>query len=206
MNIAKSKSKRKRLNEALVEHGLNEDNHLIYLGNFQFILNGVLGTDISYSEYCSEMESVANLVIDICEYQTVRVMSHFSQSDHLGAYESDVYNLVKIKVKKSKNKSGKFPEQRMPNESEERKVDNFRYVIEIGTLSASAMLTPYGFIIDKPEYGGRLNQIDRSNLDEFLTRNLLPNTSVDNSLTLFNPNSGESSSIFVSVFNINSLP
>tara|TARA_E500000331_G_scaffold206475_2_gene198034 strand:- start:224 stop:2284 length:2061 start_codon:yes stop_codon:yes gene_type:complete len=180
MNIAKSKSKRKRLNEALVEHGLNEDNHLIYLGNFQFILNGVLGTDISYSEYCSEMESVANLVIDICEYQTVRVMSHFSQSDHLGAYESDVYNLVKIKVKKSKNKSGKFPEQRMPNESEERKVDNFRYVIEIGTLSASAMLTPYGFIIDKPEYGGRLNQIDRSNLDEFLTRNLLPNTSVDN--------------------------
>ena len=53
------------------------------------------------------MESVANLVIDICEYQTVRVMSHFSQSDHLAAYESDVYNLVKIKVKKSKKKGPK---------------------------------------------------------------------------------------------------
>jgi hypothetical protein len=154
--------------------------NLIYSANFQFTYKNILGEDkFTYDKYVEELKEIGKLVKTICPYQTVRVMGVFEQAAHLKGYESDLYNICDIKVKKSKVKTKKFAEQRLPNTSKTRKIDNFRYALEIATRSASPMLTPYGFITDKLEYSGMLCQIDRSNLDEFLSRNVLPTLKLD---------------------------
>ena len=162
----------RQLHESLKELKLE---YLTYKKKWQFTYKEILGEGkFTYEKYIAELEKIGKLVKRISPCQTVQVMGYCEQSAHLKGYESDLYNICDIKVKKSKVTTKKFAEQRLPNKSKLRKIDNFRYVLEIATRSASPMLTPYGFITDKVEYSGILCQIDRSNLDEFLSRNVLP--------------------------------
>ena len=170
-------NQRDSLNESL---RVVELKNLKYEGNFIFTATETIGeNNFDHAKLKDECEKIAKLIQEHCPYQTVRLKGNYNQRSVFESYISDVVTGFKLGYKKTKGLIQKFIEQRLPNLSDERKIDNFRYLCEIGTNTASPMLTPYGYITDKKDYKGRFFQIDRSTLEECISRNALPNLKLE---------------------------
>ena len=154
--------------------------YLKYEGNFIFRATQTLGKNtFDHRLMKDECQRIADIIDKICKQQTVRVKGNYTQNSVFESYISDVVTTFKLGFKKIKGIVKKFIEQRLANISNKRRIDNFRYICEIGTGTASPMLTPYGFITDKEEYKGKFFQIDRSTLEECVSRNLLSHLSLE---------------------------
>ena len=143
-------NQRDSLNESL---RVVELKNLKYEGNFIFTATETIGeNNFDHAKLKDECEKIAKLIQEHCPYQTVRLKGNYNQRSVFESYISDVVTGFKLGYKKTKGLIQKFIEQRLPNLSDERKIDNFRYLCEIGTNTASPMLTPYGYITDKKDY------------------------------------------------------
>lgn len=123
--------------------------------------------------FYNELKALYDFIQKINFKNTVEIDNLIQNKTRLNHYISETFEKSGVEYQKSKSYFEKWLEQRIRNNSLEKTMDNFRYMILRASGLAGANQYPFGIDINNNGNTIRMGAFDRSNLTEFEIINCL---------------------------------